>query len=1854
MRWLRGGSMRAIEWLTKEKAALALLSCALLAGTLAAAGPDGVRRELARQAPSPSQTVCEGGTIAMDWESNNDPHTFVEMYIPAGATARFIGQGEILPSFYIYEGRGEYVMEVRVWNPATGTAIFDDWNFAGVSSNEVPYPWIPFGPRTLGEYKNNTGASRMFIIEFWARRSYAGADLRWDASAVIDDGVSTRSAICFPVDPSELIDCNPSMKNGCVRVDTADPVNTYSGAFHDDFVDIAPIPGRGPTAAVQRFYNTALSEDVGAFGPGWRHNLDLEVSGPNAEGLMTVTQENGTTVIFRDDGEGGWESPSRSDATLDPLPDGGWRFVRRDHQIFEFSSIGQLTKVRDLNGYELNLSYSSGLLDTVTDAAGRSITYTWIGSDADARITQLTDPSTPARTVSYGYDSSRRLTSVTDVAGGVWRYGYDPEDRIVTMTKPRQEQLTGQPSVVNSYDALGRVVTQTDEKNQTTLFDYTSEPNSTIVTDPELNKTKYLYDQYGLITSVTKGYQSATASTWTYTHDLDTFGVTSVVGPRGNVTKATYDGDGDRTSVTDPLKRTTTWTYNHLDQVVTHKDPAGVTTTYTYDAAGNPTTVSKPLYAPSTTTVIDTATTTLAYGDSAHPGDITAVTDPIGRTTHLAYDATGNLIQTTTPPTAAAPSGAVTTMAYNSIGWIESVVSPRGNLPGATSTEFRTTYARNAFGDIFTVTAPDGAVTTTAFDANRNVVSVTDPNENTTEYTYDLLDRPTTVSRPDGTTTQTSYTKTGMTATTSDAAGHVTSYSYDSQDRLTASTDPLDRTTNYRYDLAGNLTAKTSPGAVTTAFSYDTGDQLTSIDYPGGTNPDERFTYDSLGRKTSSTRDTGTVFGTGWGYDSLGRMTAENVSGARNTKYGYDLAGQLTSISYPDNAGTITRTYSGTGQLETVTDWHLRAFSFDYDADGNLIGQHTPNGTTTTIAVDNAGSVTDIAHAGAGGVAGAFAQFGYVRDANRQVTGLTESGVPKGADSYAYDPLNQLTSVTKGAAAGAYRYDKADNITRLLDQTSQTFDDANQLLSSTAPITYATSTAVTDQASKTLVVPYTAAAGDQALLWVTVPAGQSVTAIPPGFTALGSWAQGNTKAYLYRKTLTASTDATATIEFSGLAGNYTKSATAVVYRGVDPDEPIEDVQDAVATGSNVTVPSVDGTLGNTGHLLFTASHTPGIATTPGTWTTNPAMTSRVTAAPSLGVAATVFDQNIIEPGPTGAVTATNTVPGALVAVAVALKPDALTYGYDARGNRTSRSNGSGTTTYAYDGADRLTNIEGEATYTYNGDGLRVTKTVDGKLTKFAWSTNAALPLLIAEDDVYYVYGPGNRLLEAIDPAPDIEYVGGFNLALDDAPTYAVPMPLGVTKRDLILLTAVLPAGQTVDTPDGYTIVDDRTAGTVRTVIWKRIAGEEEPLAVTLNYSLGTYNKAAAIQLWRNIDTDNPIESVAATSALGGSTIASGTGTASNMWGNQAVLIGGLNATSDFTGLSSDWTVPNGIQQRPTTVSASSRVSLLMADGAVPNGTVGPYTVSNARTGDLTLTLLVLNHERPPGRYTHPDQLGSIRATTNEYAELTGTATYDPYGRSSVNIAGPSDGGSASGATTISVAGASLTVGGNQSGSSGASGSAGGVSGFGFAGEYSDAESGFTYLRARYYDPATAQFLTRDPLEVVSRSPYGYGSNDPVNRIDPTGMIDIPGWVPVVGGMCVDIADPNCESPRDGHSTGLSRGVVNFAGGALDMNPIYRLVEAGIESVSDCDIDLASQGVDRSSGWYTTGQVSMVVVDVVSLTGWATGARFRFAVHDAHHTFGKLGKLPHLQWNFWRQGVKGSGFPIRIPLPKWFK
>jgi RHS repeat-associated protein len=65
-----------------------------------------------------------------------------------------------------------------------------------------------------------------------------------------------------------------------------------------------------------------------------------------------------------------------------------------------------------------------------------------------------------------------------------------------------------------------------------------------------------------------------------------------------------------------------------------------------------------------------------------------------------------------------------------------------------------------------------------------------------------------------------------------------------------------------------------------------------------------------------------------------------------------------------------------------------------------------------------------------------------------------------------------------------------------------------------------------------------------------------------------------------------------------------------------------------------------------------------------------------------------------------------------------------------------------------------------------------------------------------------------------------------------------------------------------------------------------------------------------------------------------------------------------------------------------------------------------------------------------------------------------------------------------------------------------------VNPFTFTGREFDAESGLYYYRARYYDPATGRFLSRDPIGFASGdlNLYRYAFNNPVNLVDPFGLV----------------------------------------------------------------------------------------------------------------------------------------------------
>jgi RHS repeat-associated protein len=104
----------------------------------------------------------------------------------------------------------------------------------------------------------------------------------------------------------------------------------------------------------------------------------------------------------------------------------------------------------------------------------------------------------------------------------------------------------------------------------------------------------------------------------------------------------------------------------------------------------------------------------------------------------------------------------------------------------------------------------------------------------------------------------------------------------------------------------------------------------------------------------------------------------------------------------------------------------------------------------------------------------------------------------------------------------------------------------------------------------------------------------------------------------------------------------------------------------------------------------------------------------------------------------------------------------------------------------------------------------------------------------------------------------------------------------------------------------------------------------------------------------------------------------------------------------------------------------------------------------------------------PSYYLY-DQLVNVKGLLNQARTVTASYVYDPYG------------------ARTAVTGSTSAI------------------SFGFAGEYTDPETGFQYLQARYYDPATGQFLSRDPLADLTGQTYAYAGANLLTWTDPAGF-----------------------------------------------------------------------------------------------------------------------------------------------------
>jgi RHS repeat-associated protein len=177
-------------------------------------------------------------------------------------------------------------------------------------------------------------------------------------------------------------------------------------------------------------------------------------------------------------------------------------------------------------------------------------------------------------------------------------------------------------------------------------------------------------------------------------------------------------------------------------------------------------------------------------------------------------------------------------------------------------------------------------------------------------------------------------------------------------------------------------------------------------------------------------------------------------------------------------------------------------------------------------------------------------------------------------------------------------------------------------------------------------------------------------------------------------------------------------------------------------------------------------------------------------------------------------------------------------------------------------------------------------------------------------------------------------------------------------------------------------------------------------------------------------------------------------------------------------------------------------------------------------------------------YLHHDQQGSTRLITGSTGKEEGKCSYSAYGV-------PTCEGSA-------------------------------TSPLGWDGQYTSSDTGLIYMRARVYDPATAQFLTVDPEVGTTRAPYNYAEDNPINAADPSGRES---FLNEVGHFLeplnpVKYYEEEVESYENGcgYFASVAHGLEGAVVGVLDASGAGQEEAAGV--AADEGVEEAAAGTDE--------------------------------------------------------------------------
>jgi RHS repeat-associated protein len=381
---------------------------------------------------------------------------------------------------------------------------------------------------------------------------------------------------------------------------------------------------------------------------------------------------------------------------------------------------------------------------------------------------------------------------------------------------------------------------------------------------------------------------------------------------------------------------------------------------------------------------------------------ITQITDLDGNNYIYAYDTcgTGNLCSVTLPGTASIKD----TYTYFSDHSLNTQSDPNSNA---------TVYAYYPDSRVQSMQSP--SVT----GANGS------PTQYLTQYAYSVGTNTTTTTNPDGGVVVETDNSFGKPVIITDALGRTTAYTYDSNQNLINQTDGLGKITTYTYDANGNQTSITDPLGNTNTKLYNQYSEVTSATDAAKQNT-ASYVYDSNFNVKQVTDALGQVYAAT--YDTFGNAVTQTDANGNMTQLTYDPNGNLIKLVDPLNA-TTTLTYDAMGRLLTRTDPRANKTTYSYDALGNLVSVTDPQTHVSKSAYDLNGNKTSDTDA------------------------LTRT------TSYAYDSLNRLVQVTyPDTTTKSYVYDFRNNKISETDQAGRTTQYQYDLAGELTSITYALGT----------------------------------------------------------------------------------------------------------------------------------------------------------------------------------------------------------------------------------------------------------------------------------------------------------------------------------------------------------------------------------------------------------------------------------------------------------------------------------------------------------------------------------------------------------------------------------------------------------------------------------------------------------------------------------------------------------------------------------------------------------------------------------------------------------------------------